>query len=165
MGFTRGDQSKMVVARYQDLNNQEGGDTWEYQGTTVLEVGNNATNGYFLDKPNINLDIWRGPGAADQCSHRVYVELQHVQRQRQERQLPEQDQLCQVRRSRPDLGPDEDPAALQPEPGLCHRGRSAPGNSEDNRRRHRLPGVAPFLRPRHDPDGQDPGLREEVEQT
>jgi len=73
MGFTRGDQSKMVVARFQDLNNQEGGDTWEYQGTNVLEIGNNATNGYFLDKPNINLDIWRGPGAADQCSHRVYV--------------------------------------------------------------------------------------------
>jgi len=73
MGFTRGDQSKMVVARFQDLNNQEGGDTWEYQGTNVLEIGNNATNGFFLDKPNINLDVWRGPGATDQCSHRVYV--------------------------------------------------------------------------------------------
>jgi hypothetical protein len=56
MGFTRGDQSKMVVARFQDLNNQEGGDTWEYQGTSVLEIGNNATNGYFLDKPHIALD-------------------------------------------------------------------------------------------------------------
>jgi VCBS repeat-containing protein len=72
MGFTRGDQSKMVVARFQDLNNQEGGDTWEYQGTSVLEIGNNATNGYFLDKPHIALDVMR-PASADQCAHRVYA--------------------------------------------------------------------------------------------
>jgi hypothetical protein len=72
MGFTRGGQSKMVVARFQDLNNQEGGDTWEYQGTSVLEIGNNATNGYFLDKPHIALDVMR-PASADQCAHRVYV--------------------------------------------------------------------------------------------
>ena len=62
----------MVVARFQDLNNQEGGDTWEYQGTTVLEIGNNATNGYFLDKPHIALDVMR-PAGADQCAHRVYA--------------------------------------------------------------------------------------------
>jgi VCBS repeat-containing protein len=72
MGFTRGEQSKMVVARFQDLNNQEGGDTWEYQGTSVLEIGNNATNGYFLDKPHITLDVMR-PADVDQCAHRVYV--------------------------------------------------------------------------------------------
>jgi VCBS repeat-containing protein len=72
MGFTRGEQSKMVVVRFQDLNNQEGGDTWEYQGTSVLEIGNNATNGYFLDKPHIALDVMR-PASADQCAHRVYA--------------------------------------------------------------------------------------------
>ena len=42
VAFTRGGQSKMVVARFQDLNNEEGGDTWNYQGMTVLETGNNA---------------------------------------------------------------------------------------------------------------------------
>ena len=73
VAFTRGDESKMVVARFQDLNNDEGGDTWEYQGMTVLETGNNADNGHFLDKPHIALDIWRGSGAPDQCSHRVYA--------------------------------------------------------------------------------------------
>ncbi len=73
VAFTRGGQSKLAVARFQDLNNSEGGDTWVYQGTTVLETGNNATNGYFLDKPHVNLDVWRGAGAADQCAHRVYV--------------------------------------------------------------------------------------------
>jgi hypothetical protein len=73
VAFTRGGESKMVVARFQDLNNNESGDTWEYQNMTVLETGNNADNGHFLDKPHIALDIWRGPGAPDQCSHRVYA--------------------------------------------------------------------------------------------
>ncbi len=35
MGFTRGGQSKIVVARFQDLNDSESGKTWQYQGTTV----------------------------------------------------------------------------------------------------------------------------------
>ncbi|HSO23541.1 MAG TPA: sialidase family protein, partial [Chondromyces sp.] len=73
VAFTRGGESRLAVARFQDLNNSEGGDTWEYQGTTVLETGNNATNGYFLDKPHIALDVWRGAGGADQCAHRVYA--------------------------------------------------------------------------------------------
>jgi hypothetical protein len=73
VAFTRGGESKIVVARYEDLNNDEGGDPIVYQGMTVLESGNNAEHGYFLDKPHINLDIWRGVGAVDACSHRVYV--------------------------------------------------------------------------------------------
>jgi hypothetical protein len=72
VAFTRGGQSKMVVARFQDRNDEEGGDTWEYQTMTVLETGNNAEFGYFLDKPHIAVDIWRGSGAVDQCDHRVY---------------------------------------------------------------------------------------------
>jgi hypothetical protein len=71
MAFTRGGQSKLAVARYQDLNNDEGGDTIRYHGTTVLEVGNNAEFGYFLDKPDIEVDVWREP-TADECAHRVY---------------------------------------------------------------------------------------------
>ena len=73
VAFTRGDQSKIVVARYEDLNNDEDGDPIVYQGMTVIETGNNATNGYFLDKPHINLDVWRGPGGSEECGHRIYV--------------------------------------------------------------------------------------------
>jgi VCBS repeat-containing protein len=72
MAFTRGNESKLVVARYQDLNNSEGGDSIVYQGMTVVESGNNATNGYFLDKPDIEVDIFREPNA-DLCADRVYV--------------------------------------------------------------------------------------------
>ena len=82
MAFTRGDESKMVVAQCKDLNNQEGGDTWEFQGMTVVESGNNATNGFFLDKPSIALDIFRdstdystyASNFSDyECGHRVYI--------------------------------------------------------------------------------------------
>ncbi|MCU0303437.1 MAG: Ig-like domain-containing protein [Thermoanaerobaculales bacterium] len=72
MAFTRGGESKLVVARYQDLNNSEGGDSIVYQGMTVIESGNNATHGYFLDKPDIEVDIARGPGG-DLCADAVYV--------------------------------------------------------------------------------------------
>ncbi|HSN54613.1 MAG TPA: sialidase family protein, partial [Candidatus Sulfomarinibacteraceae bacterium] len=72
MAFTRGQESKLVVARYQDLNNVEGGDSIVYQGMTVIESGNNATHGYFLDKPDIEVDVAREPGAA-LCADRVYV--------------------------------------------------------------------------------------------
>ena len=82
MAFTRGDESMMVVARFQDLNNIEGGDTWEFQGMSVIESGNNAINGFFLDKGNIAIDIFRD--SADfstyasnfsdyECGHRLYT--------------------------------------------------------------------------------------------
>ncbi len=73
VAFTRGGESKLAVARYQDLNNDEGGDTITYLGTTVIETGNNADNGHFLDKPDIEVDVWRGSGGPEQCGHRVYV--------------------------------------------------------------------------------------------
>ncbi len=72
LAFTRGGQSKMAVARYEDGNNIEGGDSIRYLGTTVLETGNNATNGYFLDKPFLAVDPSR-VGGADSCAHQVYV--------------------------------------------------------------------------------------------
>jgi len=72
MAFNRGDESKLVVARYQDLNNNEGGDSIVYQGMTVVESGNNATNGYFLDKPDIEVDIFRDSNP-DICADQVYV--------------------------------------------------------------------------------------------
>jgi hypothetical protein len=84
MAFTRGDESKIVVARFQDLNDSESGKTWQYQGTWELESGNNALNGYFLDKTFIALDTFREqsdfetyaqhyPPEEQQCGHRLYV--------------------------------------------------------------------------------------------
>ena len=71
LAFTRGGTSMMVVSRYQDLNNLAGGDTWVYQGTAVMETGNNATNGYFLDKPFLAVDPWRESGGG--CGHNIYA--------------------------------------------------------------------------------------------
>ncbi|MGD8440359.1 MAG: sialidase family protein, partial [Holophagae bacterium] len=72
MAFTRGDQSKLVVARYRDNNYAGGGEHITYEGMTVIEEGNNATHGYFLDKPDIEVDVV-GDSAGDLCADRVYV--------------------------------------------------------------------------------------------
>ena len=72
LAFTRGGTSKMVVATYQDSNDNEGTDTISYKYMTVLETGNNATNGYFLDKPAIAVDINRGANL-NPCAHNIYV--------------------------------------------------------------------------------------------
>ena len=72
IGFTRGGESKMVVARYRDLNNLEGGATWVYDGMSVVETGNNADQGHFIDKPFILVDPER-QGAGGVCAHNVYI--------------------------------------------------------------------------------------------
>lgn len=71
LAFTRHGPSSMVVARYVDLNNQNGGDTLVYEGMTVIESANNASWGYFLDKPSIAVDPIRT--ASGGCGHNVYV--------------------------------------------------------------------------------------------
>ncbi len=80
VAFTRGGESNIFVARYRDTNNIEDGDPFVYEGMTVIESGNNAEHGYFLDKPDIEVDPFRfavakgQPSApVDECSHRVYV--------------------------------------------------------------------------------------------
>jgi len=71
LAFTRGGTSMMVLTRYQDSNGLAGGDTWLYQGSTVMEIGNNADNGYFLDKPFVMVDPVREAGAG--CDHNIYA--------------------------------------------------------------------------------------------
>ncbi len=71
LAFTRGGASKMALATWEDLNNAEGQDTFVYRGMTVIESANNATNGYFLDKPSIVVDPARGNAAG--CGHTIYV--------------------------------------------------------------------------------------------
>ncbi len=72
IAFTRGGSSKLVVATYQDENASEGGESFFYKGTSVVEVGDNATNGHFVDKPSIAVDVARG-ASADPCAHSIYV--------------------------------------------------------------------------------------------
>lgn len=49
-------QSKVFVARYIDDNNNEGGDTIRYVGTSVVE---STTGLHFIDKPSLAVDIPR----------------------------------------------------------------------------------------------------------
>jgi len=72
IAFTRGGSSKMVVATYQDLNASEGGESFYYWGTSVVEVGENATNGHFVDKPSIGVDVARD-GSGGACGHSIYL--------------------------------------------------------------------------------------------
>ncbi len=150
MGFTRGEQSRMVVARFQDLNNQEGGDTWEFQGTTVIEIGNNALNGYFLDKPRHRPgrhSYLRGQLRGFQCAHRLYTSYSTFNGH-ETTATSKQDQFRGLRTIRPELGPDENSTTLQPEPGFVPRRRPSPRDSEDHGWRHHLPCVATLLRSR-----------------
>ena len=72
IAFTRGDVSKVALARWQDMNHVDGSETWYYQGTSVIETGKNATNGTFHDLLRVVVDPVRGQ-TSDPCAHNVYV--------------------------------------------------------------------------------------------
>jgi hypothetical protein len=73
LAFTRGGQSKLMLARFQDLNNDELSHTIKFLGFTQIDSGQNDTNGHFLDKPSAALI----PTGATSCSavteHLVFV--------------------------------------------------------------------------------------------
>lgn len=71
IAFTKEGNSKLVVARYEDVN-PPSGEWLRYLGTTVVEEGKNDRNGHFHDLPDIAVD-YRGSGSADPCAHTVYV--------------------------------------------------------------------------------------------
>jgi hypothetical protein len=73
VAFDRGGESRMFFASYQDTNDSETAHTWRYLGTSVIERGNNAENGVFLDKPDAAVDILRDGSSPDPCAHRLYV--------------------------------------------------------------------------------------------
>ncbi len=73
IAFTRGDESKIFFSTYQDTNDSAVDHTWRYLGTTVLESGNNAENGVFLDKPDAAGDVVRDGSSSDPCAHNLYV--------------------------------------------------------------------------------------------
>ena len=52
MAFTRGGESRLLVSRFTDLNDSDQRHTIRYEGTSVVEIGQNATNGHFVDKPH-----------------------------------------------------------------------------------------------------------------
>ncbi len=70
VAFVRGGSSAMAVARFEDLNDSEQGETFVYKGTTIIESAHNATNGYFLDKPALAVDISR---PSNGCGQTVYL--------------------------------------------------------------------------------------------
>ena len=72
IAFTRGGASKVIVWRFQDQNNLDGGDSWVSQGYSIVEVGTNASNGHFHDLPAIAVDPVR-TSTGDPCAHRVYL--------------------------------------------------------------------------------------------
>ncbi len=72
IGFTRGGQSYMSVARYEDRNNTDGGHDIQYVDTRVVAQGAASANGRFLDKPAIMVDPTRG-ATANGCGHTVYL--------------------------------------------------------------------------------------------
>jgi hypothetical protein len=72
VAFTREGSSKILVSRYEDLNNSELDETIVYLGTTVAEVGQNDGAGHFHDKPAIAVDHARGT-SVDPCAHNVYI--------------------------------------------------------------------------------------------
>jgi len=63
--FNRGEKgaSRLFVARYQDFNNKERGDTIGFLGVTPITDG---TGGQFVDKPWMAVDVPR-PGRAGFC--------------------------------------------------------------------------------------------------
>jgi hypothetical protein len=72
IAFTRGGTSKVVVWRFQDQDNREGGDSWVSQGYSIVETGLNANNGHFHDLPAIAVDPMRF-ATGDPCAHRIYL--------------------------------------------------------------------------------------------
>ena len=71
VAFTRGGPSKLMVTRFEDKNDEDGGDTWHMLGQTLIETGQNAP-GHFHDLPYAAVDIARTPGAGP-CDHVLYV--------------------------------------------------------------------------------------------
>ena len=71
VAFTRGGASKLMVTRFEDKNDEDGGDTWHMLGQTVIETASNAP-GHFHDLPYAAVDIARTPGAGA-CDHTLYV--------------------------------------------------------------------------------------------
>jgi len=61
LAFDRGGASTMFVAVYEDRNDLEGGDTFRYLRTVVIDVGSFSSIGEFVDKPAIAVDIPHTP--------------------------------------------------------------------------------------------------------
>jgi CARDB len=73
LAFTRGGQSKLMLARFQDLNNDELNHTIKFLGFTQIDSGQNDTNGHFLDKPSAGI-IPTGASSCDAVTeHLVFV--------------------------------------------------------------------------------------------
>ncbi len=73
MAFTRGGESRLLVSRFTDLNDSDQRHTIRYEGTTVVEIGQNATNGHFVDKPHAAVELTGGGTCGDFVVHVSYT--------------------------------------------------------------------------------------------
>ena len=73
MAFTRGGESRLLVSRFTDLNDSDQRHTIRYEGTTVVEIGQNATNGHFVDKPHAAIELTGGGTCGDFVVHVSYT--------------------------------------------------------------------------------------------
>ena len=65
-------QSKLMVARFQDLNDHDLRHTFRFLGSSVIETGMNSTNGHFVDKPEMALRL-TGATSCSQVTEHVFV--------------------------------------------------------------------------------------------
>ncbi len=100
--FTRNSVSKQMLARFQDLTNDELNHTIKFLGFTEIDTGNNAQNGLFLDKLSATL-VPTGATDCSQVTEYVVANVHDLQRERQRREVPEPDQLRQVHGRREDV--------------------------------------------------------------
>ena len=73
MAFTRGGESRLLVSRFTDLNDSDQRHTIRYEGTSVVEIGQNATNGHFVDKPHAAIELTGGTGCSAFNVHVSYT--------------------------------------------------------------------------------------------
>ena len=65
-------QSKLMVARFQDLNDHDLRHTIKFLGASALETGMNAENGHFVDKPEMTTRM-TGATSCSQVTEHVFV--------------------------------------------------------------------------------------------
>ena len=66
-------RASFLVSRFTDLNDSDLRHTIKYEGTTVVETGQNATNGHFVDKPHAAIELTGGTGCSAFNVHVSYT--------------------------------------------------------------------------------------------
>ena len=65
-------QSRLLVARFQDLNDHDVRHTVKYLGSSLIETGMNSSHGHFVDKPEMAVRL-TGAASCSQVTEHVFV--------------------------------------------------------------------------------------------